>query len=404
LACNNINFDLCRFSKNLWEYQQSEWKKGELRMKEDFINGDKFMRHYGKYKDGLGSDRRKDPLSNGIFFSCATDGLGIGDRSGISITPIFLRILNFPFWLRVRFLACLLVLILPFSRESVNITGTKRSWPTYNPCLEIVVDELDDLFKNGFTVTYVDGSSEWFYCYLLFVANDLVAIPRLLGCPHVGHTEHGCTMCKVVGVRAAVSGYPSNVPIKPDAVRHFKEEDKDQYCVHRYKGERITRGRLVELYQEAFSKKDNKMNEYCLSLVGKGVTEARTHEEYMTEGARTVTEIARLHVAAGGGDNKISYPDKTTFPITCPCAFGRLEGFDCAKDCILCTMHWGAHLGGKCVRAFCVRANYYYIYINFIYLFILIFCIYAAQHILDDNKIKFSQACLFPAIISRTHF
>jgi hypothetical protein len=208
------------------------------------------------------------------------------------------------------------------------------------------VDELDDLSKNGFEVEY-EGQKEFYYCHLMFVANDLMALPRVLGCPFPAHEENGCTACNVKGVNSSMSKYPGGIPVKPDAVRHFDIKDKDRKCAYPFKGKTITRGQLVDEYVAAFSKKKHDMNEYILSLKGQAPPVAKTHEWYTNEAAKTEAEIKRLHIAAGGGANKITYPDnKSTYPITCPCAFGRLEDFDVARDNIICSMHWGAHLGG----------------------------------------------------------
>jgi hypothetical protein len=358
-----------RYYSNLYEYQQKQWVGNALKMREDFINGSKFDEHYQRYtRDPLeqeqkqSTDPRKIPLKNGIFFSCATDGLGLGDRSELSVTPIFLRILNFPPWLRVRFLACLMPLILPLSRECENITGGKRGWPTYNPCLNLLVNELDDLFKNGFEVEY-EGQKEWYYCYLMFVANDLMALPRVLGCPFPTAQAHGCHMCQVKGVASATSKYPSSVPVKPDAVRHFIEADMDRKCVHTFKGKSITRRQLVAAYTAALShdqkdavvkKTKTPFSKYCTGLVGKAPPAPMTHEDYEREGKRTEAELKRRQdeelkrhqQSPHTAERKVPYPDKEDFPITCVCVFARLEGFDVVRDNIMCTMHWGSHLGG----------------------------------------------------------
>ena len=121
-----------RFFSDLHRYQQQQWENGEPEFREDFINGDKFLEHLKKYDNtGGGSpDVRKDPLKNGIFFSCATDGLGLGDRCVLQINKsiiiiitiiTIITILSLLLLLLLLLLLVLLLLLLLLLSSSLNI-------------------------------------------------------------------------------------------------------------------------------------------------------------------------------------------------------------------------------------------------------------------------------------------
>jgi len=139
---------------------------------------------------------RKVKFEDGdIMISISSDSVGITKNKGspYSLTPILIRILNLPLWLRSRVEFVWLWALIP---------GPKP-FKCSEMYLEFLVPELKEL-ANGIIIPFDAHSGEYNVrrkVHLLFTVNDLRAVPKLNGQKQSPSRVGACNICHQVGFK-----------------------------------------------------------------------------------------------------------------------------------------------------------------------------------------------------------
>ncbi|KAG2208192.1 hypothetical protein INT45_010943, partial [Circinella minor] len=139
----------------------------------------------GVYKD-LKETRFKKDLD--LSISLFTDDFQTFKRGTHSMTLVHVVIHNLPPNIRMKDCYMLQPCIAPGPKKPADIS-------TF---LEPILEELNDLYRNGITVN-IDGDDINIKVHLLFIGGDIPAVAKLAG--HAGHQHyHGCRFCTIRGV------------------------------------------------------------------------------------------------------------------------------------------------------------------------------------------------------------
>jgi hypothetical protein len=120
-----------------------------------------------------GRDYLHDPLYESTFWlSMVTDGISVANFASKSVTPIYLKFLNFDPWLRARSMGSFLWCVVPISKRSAKARSTRAV--TYNAALTLLKAELRSINLCEDSVLNVStGIRSPLHVRLMYCTNDL---------------------------------------------------------------------------------------------------------------------------------------------------------------------------------------------------------------------------------------
>ena len=334
------------------------------------------LRHADVYMDDMddGSKVRKLVLEHGIgildsfLLGLTTDGIALNKHANNSVIPLRLSIQNFDPYFRAKYMSSFLFGIVPAKGSEVSSCGAKRAFHlgVYMRFLKRKLQALKPAClekppspgpggpvakkaKHASVAAPAASAAEVspaagpaapkITALLLYVCNDLRAIPYISQGRHIGATKNACHVCKVEALSRQQLGIDSACYM--DSVRHLSTQSAKALLVKIKTADGTlisTHGELRNHFKTVFSN-----NPSVANLADMRPPAHHTHNEIFESGRRFEQEQSNLGAAG--------VPDADKFPIAgVPGLHGTPE-FDLVCDNLSDPMHM---IMNNCKDIFCL--------------------------------------------------
>ena len=299
------------------------------------------------YMDDLddGEKVRNLVLQHGIdildsfLLGMTTDGIALNKHANNSVIPLVMRVLNFTPFIRAKYTSSFLFGIVPAKGAEVSSCGTKRAFHLgvymrflKRRLLALRPSCMANPAKRAklAAVPAISAAAPKVSALLLFVSNDLRAIPYINHGRHIGAIKNGCHVCKVEALSREALGTKSSCYV--DAVRHLSARNGKALLVriHTQAGVLIsTHGELREHYQQVFANAPS-----IADLAVLFPPEQNTHDGIVEKGRLYEAKQAQMRAA-----NEPGVPDADEYPIAGVPGLAGSPALDLVHDNLSDPMH-----------------------------------------------------------------